>query len=65
MYDLNFETIVSLLKIVQTLPALNQFIILNPKITNTTIDGGLHPDMINARKVQSVPTIFLRRVCLR
>ena len=32
---------------------------LNPKITNTTIDGGLHPQMIKSRNIQSVPTIFL------
>ena len=59
--DLNFETIVSLSceNCPDVVQALNQFAILNPKITNTTIDGGLHPDMINARKVQSVPTIFL------
>ena len=59
--ELNFEIIVSLSceNCPDVVQALNQFAILNPKITNTTIDGGLHPDMINARKVQSVPTIFL------
>ncbi len=59
--DLNFETIVSLSceNCPDVVQALNQFAILNPKITNTTIDGGLHQDMIKARKVQSVPTIFL------
>ena len=59
--DLNFETIVSLSceNCPDVVQALNQFAILNHKITNTTIDGGLHPNMIKDRKVQSVPTIFL------
>ena len=59
--ELNFETIVSLSceNCPDVVQALNQFAILNSKITNTTIDGGLHPQMIKSRNIQSVPTIFL------
>ena len=59
--ELNFETIVSLSceNCPDVVQALNQFAILNSKITNTTIDGGLHPQMIKSRNIQSVPTVFL------
>jgi len=58
---LKFEVFVSLSchncpDIVQ---ALNQFAILNPNITTETLDGGLYPEIIEARNIQGVPTVFL------
>lgn len=59
--DLNFEVFVSLSchncpEVVQT---LNQFAVLNPRITCETIDGGLYPDLIEERNIQGVPTVYL------
>lgn len=59
--DLNFEVFVSLSchncpDVVQT---LNQFALLNPKITSEMIDGGLFQDVITERDIQGVPTVYL------
>jgi len=59
--DLKFEVFVSLSchncpDVVQT---LNQFAVLNPRITCETIDGGLYPDLIEKRNIQGVPTVYL------
>ncbi|MGB0413337.1 MAG: alkyl hydroperoxide reductase subunit F [Coraliomargarita sp.] len=61
--DLMFETFISLdchvcPDVVQT---LNQLALLNPRITNEMIDGGLHQDLANERKIQGVPTVFLNK----
>jgi alkyl hydroperoxide reductase subunit F len=59
--ELRFEVFVSLSchncpDVVQT---LNQFALLNPKISAETIDGGHFQDVIDARNIQGVPTVFL------
>lgn len=59
--ELNFEVFVSLSchncpDVVQT---LNQFALLNPKISTETIDGGHYQDVIDERNIQGVPTVFL------
>lgn len=59
--QLRFETFVSLSchncpDIVQ---ALNQFALLNPGISAEMIDGGVYPELVEARNIQGVPTVFL------
>lgn len=59
--DLQFEVLVSLSchncpEVVQT---LNQFAVLNPRISCEMIDGGLYPELIEKRNIQGVPTVFL------
>jgi alkyl hydroperoxide reductase subunit F len=59
--DFKFETYISLScqncpDIVQ---ALNLMAMLNPNIRSVTIDGELFQDEITARKIMSVPTIYL------
>lgn len=39
--------------------ALNQFALLNPNIHSEMIDGGLFKDVIEARDIQGVPTVYL------
>ena len=39
--------------------ALNQFAILNPRISTEMIDGGLYPDLVEQRNIQGVPAVFL------
>jgi alkyl hydroperoxide reductase subunit F len=39
--------------------ALNQFALLNPNIRTEMIDGGLFQDVIEARDIQGVPTVYL------
>ncbi|WPJ97060.1 alkyl hydroperoxide reductase subunit F [Coraliomargarita algicola] len=61
--DLMFETFISLdchvcPDVVQT---LNQLALLNPRITNEMIDGALHQNLANERKVQGVPTVFVNK----
>ena len=60
-HELNFETIVSLSchNCPEVVQALNQMAILNPKIKNEMIDGGLFPELIAERKIQGVPAIYL------
>lgn len=61
--ELSFEVIISLdchncPDVVQT---LNQFSLLNPKISSEMIDGGTHKAFADELNVQGVPTIFLNR----
>jgi alkyl hydroperoxide reductase subunit F len=58
---LEFETVVSLdchncPDVVQTLNSLS---LLNPNFKHTMIDGALFPELVEKRKVQGVPTVFL------
>ncbi len=39
--------------------ALNQFALLNPRITSEMIDGGLHQTLVAERDIQGVPTVYL------
>ena len=39
--------------------ALNQFALINPNIQSEMIDGGLFKDVIEARDIQGVPTVYL------
>jgi len=39
--------------------ALNLMAVLNPKIEHVAIDGAVFPDEVEARKIMSVPTIYL------
>ncbi|EDY85202.1 alkyl hydroperoxide reductase, F subunit [Verrucomicrobiia bacterium DG1235] len=61
--ELSFEVIISLdchncPDVVQT---LNQFAIVNPKISCEMIDGSAHKAFAEERNVQGVPTVFLNR----
>ncbi|MFQ3316099.1 MAG: alkyl hydroperoxide reductase subunit F [Candidatus Poriferisodalaceae bacterium] len=59
--DCHFETFVSLScqKCPDVVQALNIMAVLNPKITHTTIDGGLFTDEAVDREIGSVPAIHL------
>ena len=59
--DLKFETIISLSchNCPEVVQALNQFSILNPRISNEMIDGGLYPELMNERDIQGVPCVYL------
>ncbi|MEM9255192.1 MAG: alkyl hydroperoxide reductase subunit F [Pseudomonadota bacterium] len=59
--DLSFEVIVSLSchNCPDVVQALNQFALLNDRISAEMIDGGLYPDLIEKRDVQGVPSVFL------
>jgi alkyl hydroperoxide reductase subunit F len=61
--ELNFETIISLDCHIcpDVVQVLNQMAILNPKIKNEMIDGGLHQKFVEERNVQGVPTVFLNK----
>jgi alkyl hydroperoxide reductase subunit F len=39
--------------------SLNQFALLNPLISTEMIDGGLFPELIEQRKIQGVPSVYL------
>ena len=61
--DLMFESFISLdchvcPDVVQT---LNQIALLNPRISHEMIDGGLHQGLVEERKIQGVPTVFLNK----
>ncbi len=58
---LKFEVFVSLSchNCPDVVQSLNQFATLNPNITSEMIDGGLFPELIEARNIQGVPTVFL------
>lgn len=58
---LRFETFVSLSchNCPDVVQALNQFALLNPHITNETIDGNVYPELIEERNIQGVPAVFL------
>ncbi|MDG1198132.1 MAG: alkyl hydroperoxide reductase subunit F [Actinomycetota bacterium] len=59
--DCHFETFVSLScqKCPDVVQALNIMAVLNPKITHTTVDGGLFTDEAVLREIGSVPAIHL------
>ena len=58
---LNFEVFISLSchNCPDVVQSLNQFALLNPKITTETIDGGLFPELIEKRSIQGVPSVHL------
>ena len=58
---LNFEAFISLSchNCPDVVQSLNQFALLNPKITTETIDGGLFPELIEKRSIQGVPSVHL------
>ena len=39
--------------------ALNQFALINPNISSEMLDGGLFPEIIKAREIQGVPSVYL------
>lgn len=59
--DLTFQTYVSLSchNCPDVVQALNQFALLNPKISHEMIDGGLFQADIEAKNIQGVPAVFL------
>ena len=58
---LHFEVFISLSchNCPDVVQALNQFALLNPHISAEMIDGGLFQDVIAAREIQGVPTVFV------
>lgn len=59
--DFAFETYFSLScqNCPDVVQALNLMAVLNPRITHTSIDGGLFKDEVEGRKIMAVPTVFL------
>ena len=59
--ELNFEVFISLSchNCPDVVQALNQFSLLNPKITSEMIDGGLYKELIEERNIQGVPSVYL------
>ncbi len=59
--DFAFETYFSLScqNCPDVVQALNLMAVLNPGITHVSIDGGLFPAEVEARKVMAVPSVFL------
>jgi alkyl hydroperoxide reductase subunit F len=58
---LQFEVFISLSchNCPDVVQALNQFALLNPNISSEMLDGGLFPDLIEARDIQGVPSVYL------
>lgn len=58
---LKFEVFISLSchNCPDVVQALNQFALLNKHIESEMIDGGLFPDLIKARDIQGVPSVYL------
>jgi len=58
---LHFEVFVSLSchNCPDVVQALNQFALLNPNISSEMIDGGIYPELIEERKIQGVPCVYL------
>lgn len=58
---LKFETFVSLSchNCPDVVQALNQFALLNPKISHEMIDGGVYPQLVEEKGLQGVPAVFL------
>ncbi len=58
---LEFEVFVSLSchNCPDVVQALNQFATLNPRIRTETIDGGVFPELVEARNIQGVPSVYL------
>jgi alkyl hydroperoxide reductase subunit F len=59
--NLRFETVISLSchNCPDVVQVLNQFALLNPHISAEMLDGGLHPDVVEEREIQGVPTVYL------
>ncbi len=59
--ELDFEVFVSLSchNCPDVVQALNQFALLNPKISAEMIDGGLFQEIIAERDIQGVPSVYL------
>jgi NADH-dependent peroxiredoxin subunit F len=57
----NFETFISLSchNCPDVVQALNLMAVLNPGITSTMIDGAMFQDVVNARQIMAVPTVYL------
>lgn len=58
---LKFEVFISLSchNCPDVVQALNQFALINPNISSEMIDGGLFPELIEARDIQGVPSVYL------
>ncbi|MBN7797225.1 alkyl hydroperoxide reductase subunit F [Parahaliea mediterranea] len=58
---LNFEVFVSLgcHNCPDVVQSLNQFALLNANIGSEMLDGGLYPELVEARNIQGVPAVFL------
>lgn len=59
--SMHFEVFVSLgcHNCPDVVQALNQFALLSAHITSEMIDGGLYPELIEARNIQGVPAVYL------
>lgn len=59
--DLHFETFVSLSchNCPDVVQALNQFALLNPRITSEMIEGSVFQEEIEKRQIQGVPAVYL------
>ncbi|MFL0811588.1 MAG: alkyl hydroperoxide reductase subunit F [Agarilytica sp.] len=59
--ELHFEVFVSLSchNCPDVVQALNQFALLNGNIRSEMIDGGLFQDLVEAREIQGVPSVYL------
>ncbi|MFV0623801.1 alkyl hydroperoxide reductase subunit F [Sphingomonas sp. ac-8] len=59
--DFAFETYFSLScqNCPDVVQALNLMAVLNPRVSNVSIDGSLFKDEVEARKVMAVPTVYL------
>jgi alkyl hydroperoxide reductase subunit F len=59
--DYDFETYISLScsSCVDVVQALNMMTVINPRIHNITIDGGLFQSEVSARDISVVPTIYM------
>ena len=57
----HFETYISLAcaSCVDVVQALNMMTVINPRIHNVTIDGGLFQSELSARDISVVPTIYM------
>lgn len=58
---LQFEVFISLSchNCPEVVQALNQFALLNPNISSEMLDGGLFQELIEAREIQGVPSVYL------
>ncbi len=59
--EMKFEVFISLSchNCPDVVQALNQFALLNPRISSEMIDGGLYQSLIQERDIQGVPSVYL------
>ncbi|AZQ09304.1 alkyl hydroperoxide reductase subunit F [Shewanella khirikhana] len=59
--ELKFETFVSLTcqNCPDVVQALNMMAALNPKVSNTMVDGALFQDEVESRQIMAVPSVYL------